>query len=87
MSMYGPHRFINGTAVRPGAVWTHNPNLQLRFAVQVTCASVDPDQWRGRITLDGRVIHETAQYNTFEQAANAARQQIIDKLAVVLGDS
>jgi hypothetical protein len=87
MSMYGSRRFINDTEVRPGAVWTHNPNWQLRFAVQVVCISVNPDKWRGRITLDGRAVLETAPCDTFEQAANNARQQLIDKLAALLGDS
>jgi len=82
--MSGSRRFISGTEVRPGALWTHNPNMQLRFAVQVICASVEPDQWSGQVTLDGRTILETASHNSFEQAANAARLQLIDKLAAVL---
>jgi hypothetical protein len=85
--MYGPHRFINGIEVRPGAEWTHNPNLQLRFTVQVVCVSVNPDRWRGRITLDGRAVFETAECETFEQAASTARQQLIEKLVAVLADS
>lgn len=83
--MQGPgfevRRTIGNVEVKPGAVITHNPNLQLRFAVHAVCQTVNPDTWVGRLIFNNRTVAETTSYGTYEQAARAAEAILTERIA------
>ncbi|WP_375477043.1 hypothetical protein [uncultured Jatrophihabitans sp.] len=81
---FSSRRFIGGTEIKPGATFNHDPSYQLRFSIQVVCAAVDPDQWKGRLVLANRTVFETDPLPTFEQAAAAAKDRLIDQVAYLV---
>lgn len=78
-------RFVGGHEIEPGARIPYPTNLH-RSALQLftVCDQVNPDRWRGEITVLGRTVLATEQYDTDSQAARAAEQQLVDKLAHLL---
>jgi hypothetical protein len=81
---FSSRRFIDGTEIKAGATFNHDPGYQLRFSVQVVCAAVDPDQWKGRLVLASRIVFETDPLSTFEQAGAAAKDRLIDRVAYLI---
>lgn len=88
--MQGPgfevRRTIGNVEVKPGAVITHNPNVQLRFGVHTICQTVNPDTWIGRLTFNNRTVAETSTYGTYEQAARAAEAFLTDRIAALFSN-
>lgn len=82
--MYAPgfesHRYIGNVEIKPGAVVTHNPQVQLRFAVQVVCKSVNPESWVGRLTFNGRTVAETDTHPTMQIAADAVDKVLDERI-------
>jgi hypothetical protein len=77
-------RFLADQEILPGATWTHDPGVQLRFAIHVRCEAVHPDRWTGLIVLDGRAIYETKPTDSFEKAAAVARAHLFERMADVI---
>lgn len=78
-------RFVGGHEVKPGARIPHPTNLQ-PGALQLftVCDEVNPDRWHAEIAVLGKTVLATEQYNTDIQAARAAEQRLVDKLAHLL---
>ncbi|GAA4756462.1 hypothetical protein GCM10023328_45290 [Modestobacter marinus] len=80
-------RFVGGHEIKPGARIPQPTNLQHSplqlFAV---CDEVNPDRWHAEITVLGKTVLETEQYDTDFQAARAAEQRLVDKLTLLLAE-
>jgi hypothetical protein len=75
-------RFMGGHEIKPGARIPHPTNLQ-RGALQLltVCDQVNPDRWHAEITVLGKTVLATEQFDTDMQAARAAERQLVDKVA------
>lgn len=76
-------RYVNGVELKPGAVISHDPQVQLRFSIQAVCVTVNPDTWAGQLSFNGRVVAESNPCATFEQAADAARTLLTERITAL----
>jgi hypothetical protein len=81
------NRLIGGHEIKPGARIPHPTNLE-RGALQLVtvCDQVTPDRWHAEITVLGRTVLATEQFDTDGQAARAAEQQLVDRLTLLFAD-
>lgn len=80
-------RFLGGHEIKPGARIPHPTRLQEgALRLFTVCDQVNPDRWHAEITVLGKTVLATGQYDTDTHAARAAEQQLIDKLAHLLAE-
>ena len=80
-------RFIGGHEIKPGVRNPHFTNLQCDpLQLFTVCDQVSPDRWHAEIAVLGRTVLATEQFDTDGQAAQAAEQQLVDKLARLLAE-
>ncbi len=79
-------RFVGSVEIKPGAVITHNPNMELRFTARARCESVDPDVWIGEVVLDGRVVLQTEPVSDYGVAGQQAERLLVDRMIALLGE-
>lgn len=85
MSFYESRRSLNGVEIRPGAAWSADPSVELRFAIMVTCTDVTPDRYRGALTLQGVQVWAGEPRPTYAQAVSSARDHLLGRLSDLLG--
>lgn len=86
--MIESQRFVGGHEIEPGARIPYPTNLQRGAAPQLltVCDQVNPDRWHAEITVLGKTVLATEQFDTDTQAARAAQRQLVDRLTVLLAD-
>lgn len=77
--------FIDDVEVRVGATWSRPAPLRgFEITTVAKCVQVNPDRFEATAALEGRMILTSATFDSPGQAAKAARDLVVDKLAAVL---
>lgn len=86
--MYESRKTIGAYEVRPGLRMPfHTNSSDVGFAVTVVCEQSHPTElWHGEVSIAGKVLFETDQFDTHHRAGRAAVDALAEKFMRLMAD-